>query len=75
MLKMADLKKDNTRNLLADIQLFAGLTPAQLDWVAQRAHRRAFPAGTNVMTIEQPGEVGGSAGEMEAFGIAAPHGW
>ena len=57
MLKMADLKKDNTRNLLADIQLFAGLTSPQLDWVAQRAHRRAFPAGTNVMTIEQPGEV------------------
>ena len=56
MLKMADLKKDDTRNLLADIQLFEGLTPAQLDWVAQRAHRRAFSAGTNVLTIEQPGE-------------------
>ena len=56
MLKMADLKKDDTRNLLADIQLFAGLTPAQLDWVAQRAHRRVFSAGTSVLTIEQPGE-------------------
>ena len=55
MFKMADLK-DDTRNLLSDIQLFEGLTPAQLDWVAQRAHRRVFPAGTNVLTIEQLGE-------------------
>src|SRR5574342_328590 len=49
-------RKDDTRNLLADIDLFAGLTPTQLDWVAQRAHRRNFEAGRNVMTIEQPGE-------------------
>jgi len=56
MLKMAETKKDDTRNLLADIRLFKGLTPTQLDWVAARAHRRVFPAGTNVMTIEQPGE-------------------
>ncbi len=56
MLKMAEIKKDDTRNLLADIQLFEGLSPSQLDWVAQRAHRRAFPAGTNVLTVEQPGE-------------------
>jgi CRP/FNR family cyclic AMP-dependent transcriptional regulator len=49
-------RKDQTRNLLADIDLFAGLTPAQLDWVAQRAHRRVFEAGRNVMTMEQLGE-------------------
>src|SRR5215212_8530851 len=49
-------RKDDTRNLLADIELFAGMTPTQLDWVAQRAHRRVFEAGRNVMTIEQPGE-------------------
>jgi CRP/FNR family cyclic AMP-dependent transcriptional regulator len=48
--------KDSTRNLLADIELFTGLTPMQLDWVAQRAHRRVFEAGRNVLTIEQPGE-------------------
>jgi len=48
--------KDNTRNLLADIHLFEGLTPAQLDWIAQRAHRRVFEAGRNLMTVEQPGE-------------------
>jgi CRP/FNR family cyclic AMP-dependent transcriptional regulator len=53
---MTDIKKDDTRNLLADIELFAGLTPSQLEWVAQRAHRRVFEAGRNVLTIEQPGE-------------------
>src|SRR5215208_1215725 len=58
MLTMHDMSraKDNTRNLLADIGLFTGLTPAQLDWIAQRAHRRVFEAGRNLMTIEQPGE-------------------
>jgi CRP/FNR family cyclic AMP-dependent transcriptional regulator len=56
MLKMVEMKRDDTRNLLANIQLFEGLTSAQLEWVAQRAHRRVFPAGTNVLTIEQPGE-------------------
>lgn len=59
MLTMIDAsrQKDDTRNLLADIKLFAGLTPTQLDWVAQRAHRRVFEAGRNVMIIDQPGEV------------------
>ena len=56
MRTMTDIKKDDTRNLLADIELFAGLTPSQLEWVAQRAHRRVFEAGRNVLTIEQPGE-------------------
>src|SRR5512142_3376374 len=57
MRTMTDIKKDSTRNLLADIELFAGMPPTQLDWVAQRAHRCVFEAGRNVMTIEQPGEV------------------
>ena len=56
MLRMANVRTDDTRNLLSYIQLFEGLTPTQLDWVAQRAHRRNFEAGRNVMTIEQPGE-------------------
>jgi CRP/FNR family cyclic AMP-dependent transcriptional regulator len=49
-------QKDDTRNLLADIELFKGLATTQLEWVAQRAHRRVFEAGRNVLTIEQPGE-------------------
>jgi CRP/FNR family transcriptional regulator, cyclic AMP receptor protein len=49
-------RTDDTRNLLADIELFTGLTPAQLDWVARRTHRRVFEAGRNVLIIEQPGE-------------------
>ena len=57
MLKMANVRTDNTRNLLSYIQLFEGLTPTQLDWVAQHAHRRNFEAGRNVMTVDQPGEV------------------
>src|ERR1044071_1200266 len=56
MRTMTDIRKDDTRNLITDIDLFVGLTPTQLDWIAQRAHRRVFEAGRNVMTIEQPGE-------------------
>ncbi len=56
MLRMVELKKDDTRNILSDIQLFDGLTPVQLDWVSRRAHRRVFPTGKNVMLVEQPGE-------------------
>jgi CRP/FNR family cyclic AMP-dependent transcriptional regulator len=53
---MDEQRKYDTRNLLSDINLFEGLTPTQLDWVAKNAHRRVFAAGTNVMTVEQPGE-------------------
>jgi len=56
MLRMTELKKDDTRNILSDIKLFEGLSQSQLDWMAKHAHRRVFPAGMNVMTIEQPGE-------------------
>jgi CRP/FNR family cyclic AMP-dependent transcriptional regulator len=58
MQAMTDTPKptDNTGDLLADIELFTGLTPAQLDWVARRTHRRVFEAGRNVLIIEQPGE-------------------
>ena len=55
MLRMANIRTDDTRNLLS-IPLFEGMTPAQLDWVARNTHRRSFEAGRNVMTIEQPGE-------------------
>ena len=56
MQTVTDINKDSTHSLLTDIELFAGMTPSQLDWVAQRAHKRVFEAGRNVMTIEQPGE-------------------
>lgn len=56
MYNMRTMTDNSTRNLLADIELFTGLTPTQLDWVEQRAHRRVFEAGRSVMTIEQPGE-------------------
>jgi CRP/FNR family cyclic AMP-dependent transcriptional regulator len=47
---------DDTRSLLSQVRLFEGLSPSQLDWVSRRAHRRVFPAGSNVMLAEQPGE-------------------
>jgi CRP/FNR family cyclic AMP-dependent transcriptional regulator len=53
---MIELKRDDTRHLLSDIQLFEGLTTTQLDWISKHAHRRVFNAGMNVMTVEQPGE-------------------
>ena len=56
MLRMTDIRSTDTRNLLSYIKLFDGLTPTQLNWVAQNARRRNFEAGRNVMTIEQPGE-------------------
>ena len=56
MLNMANVQTDDTRNQLSEIQLFKGVTPEQLDWIARHAHRRNFEAGRNVMTIEQPGE-------------------
>lgn len=56
MIRMTELRRDDTRHLLSDIRLFEGLTMAQLDWISKHAHRRIFNAGTNVMTAEQPGE-------------------
>lgn len=57
MLTMTDIRLDDTRSLLPLIPLFQGLNPPQLAWVGERSHRRAFPAGTNIITAEQPGEV------------------
>ncbi len=56
MIRMTELRRDDTRHLLSDIQLFEGLTTVQLDWISKHAHRRIFNMGTNVMTAEQPGE-------------------
>jgi signal transduction histidine kinase len=39
---------------LRDLFLFSGLTDWQLEWIAQRAEVRTFPAGTNVFRQGEP---------------------
>lgn len=56
MLRMADVRSDDTRNILSFIPLFEGLGDVELNWIAARAHRRLFTTGTNIITAEQPGE-------------------
>jgi CRP/FNR family cyclic AMP-dependent transcriptional regulator len=56
MLRMIDVNSDSTRNILGAIPLFEGLGYSDLNWIAARAHRRVFTAGTNIITAEQPGE-------------------
>jgi CRP/FNR family cyclic AMP-dependent transcriptional regulator len=53
---MAELRSDETRNILGTIPLFEGLDAGQLNWLSQRAHRRMVPAGTGIVTAELPGE-------------------
>jgi CRP/FNR family cyclic AMP-dependent transcriptional regulator len=53
---MIDAKANDTQNILSTIPLFQGLGPMELGWIAQRAHRRVFAAGTSIVTAEQPGE-------------------
>jgi CRP/FNR family transcriptional regulator, cyclic AMP receptor protein len=56
MFKMMDARANDTRNILSGIPLLAGLSAEELNWIAQRAHRRVFAAGTGIVTAEQPGE-------------------
>ena len=56
MLRMVDIHSDDTRNILSAIPLFAGLSETQFAWIAQRAHRRLFPTGKDIIMAEQPGE-------------------
>ena len=42
---------------IAVLALFRGLTSVELAWVGERLHSRIFQTGTNVITIDQPGEV------------------
>ena len=42
---------------LANLALFQGLNDKQLDWLAERLRCKTFAAGTNIITVEQPGEV------------------
>lgn len=56
MLRMAETRTDDTRNILSFIPLFDGLKDSELNWIAARAHRRLFNAGASIITAEQPGE-------------------
>lgn len=42
---------------LADISLFHNLNEEQLDWLRQRLHPMSVPAGSSIITANQPGEV------------------
>lgn len=44
-------------NALAEIALFKGLPPERLRRLNDALHRKTVPAGTNMITAEQPGEV------------------
>ena len=42
---------------LGRIPLFSGLSSEQLSWLNDHLHLRVFPAGFNIVLVEQPGEV------------------
>ena len=42
---------------LAEVPLFQGLEQAQLEKLDGLLHRKRFPAGAEIITVEQPGEV------------------
>ena len=44
-------------NALAEIALFKGLPPERLRRLNDQLHKKSVPAGTNMITAEQPGEV------------------
>lgn len=41
---------------LAELALFRGLSPKELQSLSERLHSRTFAAGANLITAEQPGE-------------------
>ncbi|MCB1008863.1 MAG: Crp/Fnr family transcriptional regulator [Acidobacteria bacterium] len=51
MTVVADFKE------LAEIPLFEGLPPERLERLNETLHKKSVPAGTNMITAEQPGEV------------------
>ncbi len=48
---------ESEHNLLHEVDLFDGLMPEQSAAISMLLQRKTFPAGTNLMLIEQPGEV------------------
>lgn len=48
---------DQEQHLLREVPLFEGLAPEQASAIGALLQRKTFPAGTNLMSVEQPGEV------------------
>ena len=44
-------------DVLASLALFQGLSDKQIKWLAERLRCKTFAAGTNIITVEQPGDV------------------
>lgn len=44
-------------NTLGNVTLFRGLTSEQLSWLNDRLHLKTYPAKSNIVTVEQPGEI------------------
>ena len=42
---------------LSELLLFHNLDARELSWLAERLHCKNYPAGANIMSVEQPGEV------------------
>ncbi len=42
--------------VLSELTLFQGVPARELERLAPSLHRRSFPAGSTVLTTEQPGE-------------------
>jgi CRP/FNR family cyclic AMP-dependent transcriptional regulator len=43
--------------VLSELVLFRDLEPEQLSWLNDHLHLKTFPAGSNIVAAEQPGEV------------------
>src|SRR5690349_16773959 len=43
--------------VLSGLSMFQALSEKQIASLAERVHSKTFPAGTNIMIAEQPGEV------------------
>lgn len=44
-------------SIISELALFRELTPEQLSWLSDHLHLQTFPAGSNIATVEQPGEI------------------
>ncbi|MBA3531375.1 MAG: Crp/Fnr family transcriptional regulator [Ardenticatenales bacterium] len=51
------MRTSNDWSLLNEVDLFRGLTADQVTWVSERVYRKTVPAGFNIITAQQPGEV------------------